>query len=69
MGFGDPICVHHFLATGVAASNLLANENDLRDLARSLKANDAKNPCGPGPKADGGEDDGADDAGAGGARE
>jgi hypothetical protein len=47
VGFGDPICIHHFLATGVAASSLLANETDLRELARSLKVNDATNVCGP----------------------
>jgi hypothetical protein len=45
VGFRDPICVHHFLATGVAASMLLANENDLRVLSRSLEGSDEGSPC------------------------
>jgi hypothetical protein len=47
VGFADPICVHHFLATGVAASTMLANEGDLRQLSRSLAEVDAKSPCAP----------------------
>jgi hypothetical protein len=42
IGFGDPIEVYHFMATGVAASNLLANESALRDLTKRIKA-DVKN--------------------------
>ena len=55
VGFNDPVCVHHFLATGVAASSLLANEADLRELSRSLKASDATNVCGPSAGAAEGE--------------
>jgi hypothetical protein len=53
IGFNDPVCVHHFLATGVAASVLLANEPDLRALARSLDEQDAKSPCRTRAAADG----------------
>jgi hypothetical protein len=34
IGFDDPIDIYHFMATGVAASNLLANQNSLRDLVK-----------------------------------
>lgn len=36
VGFGDPVEIHHFMATGAAAASLLANENDLRDVTRNL---------------------------------
>ncbi len=36
IGFGDPIDIYHFMATGVAASNLLANQGELRDLVKHL---------------------------------
>ncbi|MBY0277349.1 hypothetical protein K2Z84_18615 [Candidatus Binatia bacterium] len=39
VGFADPVEVHHFLATGVAASNLLANQAALRDLTGSVREN------------------------------
>jgi hypothetical protein len=51
VGFGDPVCVHHFLATGVAATTLLANEDELRALSRSLDVKDAELPCRPSTKA------------------
>lgn len=38
IGFNDPVEIHHFLATGVAASNLLANESTLRALTGSARA-------------------------------
>jgi hypothetical protein len=46
VGFADPVCVHHFLATGVAASNLLANEPDLRRVSLGLEQSAAQFPCG-----------------------
>jgi hypothetical protein len=54
VGFNDPVCVHHFLATGVAASNLLANEQDLRKLTRSLDVGEDSNPCRPKAKTQSG---------------
>ena len=38
IGFNDPIEIYHFMATGVAASKLLANQNTLRDLVRHVNA-------------------------------
>jgi hypothetical protein len=57
VGFNDPVCVHHFLATGVAASNLLANESDLRKLTRSLDVGEDNNPCRPKAKTQSGQDE------------
>jgi hypothetical protein len=37
IGFADPTEVHHFLATGIAASNLVANADALRTLAVTMK--------------------------------
>lgn len=36
VGFGDPVEVHHFLATGTAATSLLANEGELRNVVTNL---------------------------------
>lgn len=36
VGFGDPVEVHHFLATGAAATSLLANESELRNVTTNL---------------------------------
>jgi hypothetical protein len=45
VGFNDPVCLHHFLATGVAASHLLANAGDLRNLAQTLEGGRDGSPC------------------------
>ncbi len=37
IGFNDPIEIHHFMATGVAAANLLANHDALRTVVDSLQ--------------------------------
>ena len=36
VGFNNPVEVHHFLATGAAATSLLANESDLRNVTTNL---------------------------------
>jgi hypothetical protein len=51
VGFNDPICVHHFLATGVAAANLLANHDDLRKVTTS----EDDDPCASGSNNKGGD--------------
>lgn len=38
VGFNDPVEVHHFLATGAAATSLLANESELRDVTTNLNS-------------------------------
>jgi len=38
VGLGDPISVHHFLATGSAASGLVANNGGLRDVVTNFNA-------------------------------
>jgi hypothetical protein len=38
IGFNDPVEIYHFMATGVAASNLLANDGSLRQLVRRVNA-------------------------------
>lgn len=48
VGFNDPVEVHHFLATGVAASNLLANEESLRDLTGKVR--ETGGACARGPR-------------------
>ncbi|OHE76935.1 MAG: hypothetical protein A2107_00545 [Verrucomicrobia bacterium GWF2_62_7] len=37
VGLWDPVETHHFLATGTAASSLLANHNELREITKNLK--------------------------------
>lgn len=37
VGFGDPVQISHFLATGTAATSLLANDDALRTVADTLK--------------------------------
>ena len=37
VGFGDPVAIRHFLATGTAASSLLANDGELRKITDALK--------------------------------
>ncbi|HUI08101.1 MAG TPA: hypothetical protein VL486_13965 [Verrucomicrobiae bacterium] len=37
VGFTDPVEIRHFLATGSAASSLVANDGDLRKITDSLK--------------------------------
>ncbi len=36
VGFNDPVEVHHFLATGIAAASLLANHEELRNVMGNL---------------------------------
>jgi hypothetical protein len=36
VGFGSPTEVHHFMATGMAASSLLANDESLRNVTTNL---------------------------------
>lgn len=55
VGFNDPVCLHHFLATGVAASNLLANASDLRDVAGDLDEAKSASPCRSTPQEEKGE--------------
>jgi len=38
IGFGDPVRISHFLATGTAATSLLADHNELRNVTDTLKA-------------------------------
>jgi hypothetical protein len=42
VGIGDPVEVHHFLATGIAAASLLANSEELRKVTRNLRGFDEK---------------------------
>ncbi len=36
VGFGSPTEIHHFMATGMAANSLLANEDALRNVTTNL---------------------------------
>jgi hypothetical protein len=42
IGFNDPVAIKHFLATGTAASSLLADHSELRKVADMLKKTDAE---------------------------
>ena len=42
IGFGDPLRVNHFLATGMAAASLLADDAELRNVAAALKNSSAQ---------------------------
>lgn len=53
IGFNDPIEIYHFLATGVAASNLLANEKALRELTREVKGASCEPSMAPTPTTPG----------------
>lgn len=49
VGFGDPVEVHHFLATGTAAVTLLSTQSQLRNLKEKLD----QSACGAPPKDEG----------------
>jgi hypothetical protein len=42
IGFNDPVAIKHFLATGTAATSLLADHDELRNVADMLKKADAQ---------------------------
>src|SRR5262249_19304902 len=64
IGFGDPVEIHHFLATGTAAITLLSDRNRVHNLQEGLD----KSACGapPSDSGGGGSSGSGDDSGSGG---